>query len=262
MMHWIQKDGIPYLQFPRLSQVAGVRHAVFLRFSNNEQGSRQSFNLGLNCGDRDDLVWDHRRQAKTVLGLEAMVLARQLHSDQVRTWPAEDLLEGPKLGIDHVSLAGDALVTALPGHALFIQTADCQSVFIADPHQSVVANIHCGWRGSISNIIGRTVDLMAERYSCRREDMRSAIGPSLGPCCAEFINYRTEIPGKFWHYKLAADHFDFWRISLDQLVASGVPEGQVEISHICTRCNPHLFYSYRGERRTGRFAAVIGLEPR
>jgi copper oxidase (laccase) domain-containing protein len=46
---------------------------------------------------------------------------------------------------------------------------------------------------------------------------------------------------------------------LDQLVAAGVPKAHVEISHFCTRCNPHLFFSYRGEGKTGRFAAVIGL---
>ena len=31
-------------------------------------------------------------------------------------------------------------------------------------------------------------------------------------------------------------------------------------SGICTRCNPHLFFSYRAARQTGRFAALIGLD--
>jgi hypothetical protein len=38
-----------------------------------------------------------------------------------------------------------------------VQVADCQSVFLYDPFQKVVANVHSGWRGSIKNVIGRAV---------------------------------------------------------------------------------------------------------
>jgi YfiH family protein len=258
-MYWKKKNGLAYLQFPRLSQVPGVQHAIFLRYKDGRSDLRSSFNLGLGCGDHDDQVWGHRRQASAMLDMDTMVLARQVHGDQVRMWPSKDAPSTSKSDPDHVFLSGDALVSGHSGQALFIQTADCQSVLMADPRRSVVANIHCGWRGSIANIIGRTVDLMAEQYGSRREDLHCAIGPSLGPCCAEFIHYRDEFPENFWPYRLSANRFDFWRISLDQLVAAGVPKAHVEISHFCTRCNPHLFFSYRGEGKTGRFAAVIGL---
>jgi len=138
--------------------------------------------------------------------------------------------------------------------------ADCQSILLYDPIQKVIANVHCGWRGSTKNIAGRTVDVMNKRFGCNRRDLIAGISPSLGPCCAEFVNYRSEIPQKFWRYKSANDHFDFWALSREQLIAAGLLRENIETGGICTKCNTDAFFSYRGEGQTGRFASVIGLK--
>jgi copper oxidase (laccase) domain-containing protein len=90
--------------------------------------------------------------------------------------------------------------------------------------------------------------------------MLAGIGPSLGPCCAEFINYREEIPQVYWRYKDADHNFDFWSLSREQLLHAGVPAKNIETSRICTRCRTDEFFSYRAAKTTGRFAAVIGLK--
>jgi copper oxidase (laccase) domain-containing protein len=123
----------------------------------------------------------------------------------------------------------------------------------------VIANVHCGWRGSVKNILGQTVRVMNKCFQCDSSDLVAGIGPSLGPCCAEFINYRKEIPEIFWCYKSADNHFDFWALSRDQLVGAGVLRENIENSSICTKCNSATFFSYRAERQTGRFASVIGI---
>jgi YfiH family protein len=153
----------------------------------------------------------------------------------------------------------DALVTAARGRYLTIQVADCQAVMVYDPVRRVVANIHSGWRGSIGNIIGRTLQEMTTAFGTAAGDLIAAIGPSLGPCCAEFVHYRKEIPRSFWPYKNTDHHFNFWAISHDQLCEAGVPTGHIFTSKLCTRCHTDRFFSYRGEGTTGRFAAVIGL---
>jgi YfiH family protein len=163
---------------------------------------------------------------------------------------------------DHISNtapSADALISAAPGKTLAIQTADCQAVLLYDPVRKAVANIHSGWRGSIQNIVGLTVQAMIKRFGSDPKDIVAGIGPSLGPCCAEFIHYRTEIPKEFWPYKNASDYFDFWKLSHDQLTDAGVPGGHILTSNLCTRCRTGLFFSYRKEKTTGRFAAVIGI---
>ena len=112
---------------------------------------------------------------------------------------------------------------------------------------------------SKGRILGRTVAAMQARFGCRPHNVHAGIGPSLGPCCAQFVNYRTEIPRPLWRYRGAGDLFDFWALSRDQLTAAGVPRQQVTVSGMCTRCRTDLFFSYRGEKTTGRFAAVIGV---
>jgi hypothetical protein len=154
---------------------------------------------------------------------------------------------------------GDAIVTDIRKKFLVIQVADCQSVIIYDPLRQVIANAHCGWRGSIKNIIGKTIKVMTGKFGCNPYDMVAGICPSLGPCCAEFINYKKEFPERLWKYKDSANNFNFWSLSTDQLCNAGVLIKNIYSSQICTKCNENLFFSFRKQKTTGRIATVIGL---
>ncbi len=256
-MQWKCNHSVHYLQFGGLAALPGVWHGIFPRYALEKDGRRRSFNIGLNGNPTASQVLFNRRQMLATSGCREVVFARQVHGADVAPW------EGPAMqtaAAETHYLSGDALVTDATGVALVIQTADCQSVVMADPVRRVVANVHSGWRGSIQNVLARTVAVMKARYGCRPEDIAAGIGPSLGPCCAEFLNYRDEIPERYWAYRRAGDLFDFWRMSADQLAAAGVLREHIEISGICTRCNLHLFFSYRGEgKAAGRFGAMVGL---
>lgn len=253
-MKWIQSHGLTYLQFPALSELPGFFHGIFLRQSRDSQGNREELNLGLGCGTPEDRVRHNRRRMLEIFGNNRPgIYARQVHGDQVGVWKAAPASTDP------IRIDGDALVTAQTAGALVILTADCQSVIIIDPAKKAVANIHSGWRGSIGNIVGRTVDIMAAEFGCLPGDLVCGIGPSLGPCCAEFINYRREIPRSLWKYRLNGNYFDFWQISMDQLIAAGVKKQNIGMSGLCTKCNQHHFFSYRGNPHDGRFASVVGI---
>ena len=247
--------------FPALLRCLGSPMAFFLRNAAGHDGKTVPFNLGLACGTPEGDVWHNRQRALSLLGNHALgVFARQVHGGQVAIWDAGCNVR-PEAVHRAVRLDGDALITAKASALLIIQVADCQPVVVIDPVQRVVANIHSGWRGSIQNIIGATIEKMVRVHGCCAAHLVCGIGPSLGPCCAEFVHFRDEIPEPFWRYRRHADHFDFWQISVDQLVAAGVPADNISVSGMCTRCNPHLFFSYRQERSTGRFASVVGIRP-
>jgi len=253
-MDWIQKRGLNYLQFPMLSNLPVFFHGIFLRQTTDRLGMSEDFNLGMGCGTPEDQVWFNRQLMLDAFGKDHVgIYARQIHGTQVGIWDSTPTSAGV------IHLDGDALVTQQASGALVILTADCQSVIAIDPVKRVTANIHSGWRGSVGNIIGRTIETMAAEFACRPQDLVCGIGPSLGPCCAEFINYRQEIPQSFWGYRYPGDYFDFWQISVDQLAAAGVRKQNISVAGICTKCNQHLFFSYRGNSKAGRFAAVVGL---
>jgi YfiH family protein len=253
-MDWIQDRGLVYLQFPTISKLPGFFHGIFLRQAPDRQSGSEEFNLGIGCGTPEAKVWFNRQRMLDAFGKGHVgIYARQIHGTQVGVWNSKPTSAAV------MRLDGDALVTAQATGALVILTADCQSVIIIDPIKMVVANIHSGWRGSIGNIIGRTVEAMAAEFACRPKDLVCGIGPSLGPCCAQFINFRREIPRSMWRYRHPGDCFDFWQISTDQLAGAGVSRQKISVAGICTKCNQHLFFSYRGDSHTGRFAAVVGI---
>jgi YfiH family protein len=250
-----QKDDLFFLQFARLNRVENLCHAVFLRQGGHSQAAFASLNISNNIGDTQPVVSQNRELICRVLGTRKLVFADQNHGDHVLK-VTEAVLGDGELTFNAGS--GDAMLTNSRAH-LVIQTADCQAIMLVDPKRHVVANVHAGWRGSIANIIGKTIFSMTTEYGCRPEDIIAAIGPSLGPCCAEFIHYRREIPKRLWMYKNRHQHFNFWAISRDQLQEAGILSDHIETASICTRCNPQLFFSYRAARVTGRFANVVGF---
>jgi YfiH family protein len=251
------KNGASFYRFENLARFPEIRHGIFTRRFGYSTGPFESLNVSFGLGDKKSNVKENRRVIARVIGGNNLIYAHQVHGDKVLVLNPEKLVfEGNS---EQVLGTGDALVTDASGKFLTIQLADCQSILLYDANRGVVANIHSGWRSSIRNIAGRTVRVMQKHFKCRSADIIAGIGPSLGPCCAEFVNYQKEIPEKFWQYKAANDHFDFWAISSDQLVAAGVPRENIEVGNICTRCNTAVFFSYRGEGRTGRFASVIGF---
>lgn len=222
---------------------------MFTRNGGFSKEPYSSLNLSLSVGDDEGAIKRNRSLVSMCMDDCELVFTRQMHDADVIVISRSNFFP----------FVGDALVSDLENRMLAIKIADCQSVLMYDPVRNVVANVHSGWRGSIKNIIGGTIGVMKERFGCGPSDIFAGISPSLGPCCAEFINYEKEISEQFWKYRDSANHFDFWRISADQLCGAGVMPENIYSSGICTKCNTDLFFSYRGEKTTGRFAAVIGL---
>ena len=252
----VEREGVVYFQFAGLNEFSELDHRVFSRTGGRSQAPFDELNVAYSVGDRPEDVRQNRRLVAKAGDCRYTVYANQVHGVEVLIYTGS----GAAAAMTDRPRSGDALITDIPGLALAIQVADCQAILLYDSVRRVVANVHSGWRGSVNDIAGKTVAAMADHFGCRGADMVAAIGPSLGPCCAEFSNYRTEIPEAFWKYMDKANHFDFWKISFDQLIAAGLKPENIHSGGLCTRCGTDHFYSYLGEaRHTGRFAAVIGL---
>jgi YfiH family protein len=276
-----QKNGISFFEFPKLASLSGILHGVFTRKDGKSKGPFRSLNVSFGVGDDSQNVIENRKIISRCINEKDLVFLDQVHSTRIivfskehhlyRVFDTDGCFKGEYLEVSDAQLdtfgiesecrfEADAIVTDIPGKFLVIQVADCQSVIIYDPVRKVVANVHSGWRGSINNIIGRTLKVMESYFGCCPRDIVAGIGPSLGPCCAEFVNFKKEIPETFWKYKNSTNHFDFWSISSDQLCEAGVLFENVDLSRMCTKCDLNRFFSYRGEGTTGRFAALIGLK--
>jgi len=246
------------LTHPNLSLIENVQHHVFSRHGGCSKGHYASLNLSLGVGDDIDTVYQNRRILLEHTQSACLAFMNQVHGNQVLTVDQQSFSGGvPE--ILHAG-TGDALITNISRVALVVLVADCQAVLIADPVKSVVANVHVGWRGNVNNILCRTIQEMYNRFGCNPEVLRVGISPSLGPCCAEFVNFASEIPEMYWQHKDRQDRFDLWALSSEQLVLGGVPPENIHVSGICTRCRTDRYFSYRASKITGRFAAVIQIK--
>ena len=254
------QNGVSYYQFKNLAACSGIEHRIFTRNGGHSQPPFASLNVCYGIGDTQKNVSANRSVISHTMATGRLVFVRQVHGCEIA------VLGRNRKKRDNTSagqaVIADALVTDLDGKNLVIQVADCQAVLLYEHARRVIANVHCGWRGSVQNIIGQTIEVMKQHFGCRASRIKAGIGPSLGPCCAEFINYRKEIPREFWRYMGLNAHFDFWSLSKDQMIQAGMAEINIEPSAICTRCHTDDFFSYRAARTTGRFAAVIGLTER
>lgn len=238
-----------------VSPLLRVPHAMFCRAGGTSDEPFAALNLGDHFGDVAERVRVNRERALAALGLQRLVAVKQVHADRVLT-------VDPSHG-DASPEGYDAMISTLRGTGLLIQQADCQAILLAAPDQGVVAAIHCGWRGSVQDIIGTTIRCLRERHGLSPAALTAAISPSLGPCCAEFVNYRHELPAWMHDYQVRPLYFDFWAISGQQLAASGVRPENIDIAGLCTCCSLQ-FFSYRRAVKTangvtGRNGSIIGL---
>jgi YfiH family protein len=247
---------VPFFSFPGLSQHPDLAHFVFTRHGGVSDSAFRSLNVSVSTGDSQNNVETNLSMIREITGAASLRFMNQVHGKNIALVRESTLREGG------APFAADAMITDAPGAALLVKQADCQAVIVYDPERKAVANVHCGWRGNTSGILGDVVAAMEVEFGCDPSRLRAAIGPSLGPCCAEFTTYREIFPESFRRFMVRDNYFDLWAVSRSQLAASGLKEDHIESAGWCTRCRTDLFYSHRGEGNTGRFATVVMLKPR
>jgi len=157
--------------------------------------------------------------------------------------------------------AGDGLWTTTPGEPIGVRVADCVPILLAGLADDTpwVAALHAGWRGAVGGILRRGVSLFLERGG-RPEELVWALGPAIRRCHfevgPEVIQAARKDPA--WHEDLATQDpsgngfFDLHGFLRAQALDLGMDPAKDGSILRCTRCEPDLFYSYRGGDTEGR----------
>ena len=250
------ENSVPFYKFQRLAEFAELEHIIFTRLGGVSAPPFASLNVSYDTGDEAIKVRENLRRVRAAANCSSLIYARQNHSSNIVVLRHYPLLEPQVL---YPFRGKDGFITQLPDILMMIKVADCQAIFLYDPSNMVVSIIHAGWRGSVKNILGNAVRLMRTELHCDPREIIAGIGPSLGPCCSEFRHWQQELPPSFARFQSKQNHFDFWAISRYQLLEAGLLRENIEVARLCTKCHHEIFYSYRGEGETGRFAMAIGI---
>lgn len=179
----------------------------------------------------------------------------------------------------------DGLLTETAGQAVWVCTADCTPVLIADVGTGQVAAIHAGWRGTALEIVPKAIARLQAQGS-QLADLRIAMGPAIAgdvyqvsttvaaqvgatvlPDLADepaatveeleqtaTIDAQDDILAalKQLPQSPVLDDPEPGRVRLDvrqvnvlQMERLGIAPEQMAIAPYCTYQNPDLFFSYR-----------------
>lgn len=253
------------IKAPDLAAMPGIAHGYFTRQGGVSQGIYGSLNIGLGSGDDREAVLENRRRIAGELGTapERLISPHQYHSAEAvvadRAWAPGS---GPK---------ADALVTAEPGLAIAISTADCGPLLFCDPEARVIGAAHAGWRGALHGVIEATLAAM-ESLGARTNRVTAVLGPTISASAyevgGEFVErFLTEDAASERHFSPSerAGHamFDLPGYIVGRLRAAGVRRAG-DLS-LCTYDDEERFFSYRrathrGEPDYGRLMSAIVLK--
>ncbi len=229
---------------PALSNLAGLRHAFFTRDGGVSKGIYAGLNGGIGSDDDPADVAENRKRMAEAMGVEAdhFLTVHQIHSPDVAVATAPWATESrPR---------ADAMVTATPGIALGVTTADCGPVLFADPKARVIGGAHAGWKGAFTGVLENTIAEM-EKLGAHRDDITVAIGPLIRQPSyevgAEFVARFTDTDPAFASFFIPSSReghsmFDLGGFIRMRLESAGIT--QIDDTGIDTYPDEQLF-SYR-----------------
>jgi polyphenol oxidase len=252
------------LQSARLArgQNAGIAHGFFTRAGGISEGIYQGLNVGLGSHDNRDHVLENRRRVAGWFGINDTHLAtvHQVHSPDVVAVSTPFDVERPQV---------DAMVTATPGLALGVLSADCGPILFADPTHRVIGAAHAGWKGALTGVLENTIEAMIA-LGAKRESIVATLGPSIsanayevGPEFVERFIAHDSTYSAFFTPSAKPGHamFDLPGLTVKRLRGAGI---EADMLGICTYGDSQSFFSCRrtthaGEPDYGRQVSAIYL---
>jgi YfiH family protein len=195
--------------------------------------------------------------------------AKQVHGDRVI---AVSEIQTERLnGIPEAPWPlADGVLTEKSKQSVWVASADCTPVLIADRATGRVAAIHAGWRGTAKRIVPGAIARFLE-WGSKLENLRIALGPAIsGPVYQVSRDVAAEVgrslvardrvlsPEQILEQlsQLSAPpilsdpqpgrvRLDVRRVNVLQLEGLGFAPAQIAVAPYCTYQQPEYFFSYR-----------------
>lgn len=202
----------------------------------------------------------------TALHPEAQVYRlRQVHGNIVLT--ASEIERAMMQQDEPERPPGDGILTEQPLQSVWVCSADCTPVLIADQKTGQAAAVHAGWRGTGAKIVPTAIARLLNSGS-RVADLRIAMGPAI---TGEVYQVSETVAAEVGASIVAADsteailealqqlpnspilddphpgrvRLDVRRINALQMENLGIDSEQIAIAPHCTYQESERFFSYR-----------------
>lgn len=252
-----------------LNKYNKIAHFCTTRQGGTSVGNYASFNLSPFSGDDLHAVAQNKSRLGGWLGIDTdkIILPFQTHGTEVKEIADRffDLADEEK---SEYLNGVDAIFTRVPKVCIGISTADCVPILFYDPTKQIVAAAHAGWRGTCGRIAEKTINALAETYSCHPSDVLVTIGPSISPKVYEvgqevvdnFERAGFDIP-EILEVRNKSIYLDLWKANQQSLLKAGIAAENIEVAGICTFAEHERFFSARRLGiKSGRLLSGIMLK--
>lgn len=242
----------------------GIKH-LFTTIKDDGLGREVDYSFRLK--EREEILENYGKVSEFFnIPLSNFVKSTQIHEDNIVKITPYHM--GMGILKETVLDNADGIYTVSSDIPLCIFSADCVPILIADKKKRLVGAVHAGWRGTGKNIAGKAIKLFVKEYGISPEDIICAIGPSIGQCCFEVSEEVITTLDKVYHSREFCYKKENGKYQLDLkgfnkalIIREGVPEENIEICPLCTKCESEYFHSHRRSGdKAGRNAGFITLE--
>ena len=249
-----------YINIKKLEKIINL--GFFKSTGGVSTGNYSSLNCSKSNRDNKNSVDRNINISINQLGVKnkKLKLISQIHSDKIFFITKKNYKN---------KIYGDGLISQDKNFALGVLTADCAPIFIFDKKKSIICCLHSGWRGTLKNIVGKTIRKF-ETKKIKLNDIIAVIGPCLGMQNYEvdknfkikFIN-KNRYYFKFFKSKNKnKDLFDLRSLINFQLKCQGV--GNIYNIKKDTYKHSQSFFSHRrsihqNKVNTGRMINIISF---
>lgn len=226
------------------------------------------YNMSYN-GIDDKQVLQNRIELASRLhtDLSHMVATYQQHTTNFKEVTLKDGGRG-MYSRDDALIGYDAMYTRDRNLWLYSFHADCCPVLLYCRDQKIVAEIHSGWKGTVSEIVGKVTKHLIDNENCYPAEIYAYIGPSINQenfeakdDIIDMVKQMSFETSSF--YKLKDDGaylLDSKGLIKQQLLNLGVKETNITVSPYCTIKDEDLFFSYRRNKTPHRNITCICLK--
>jgi hypothetical protein len=180
--------------------------------------------------------------------------------------------------------SADGLMTQQALQAVWVASADCTPVLIADAKTGQVAAVHAGWRGTALKIVPQAIARLQAQGS-QISDLHIALGPAIagkvyqvsaqvGTEVGSSIVINQEVESVLDSLQQLPDspllpdshpqrvRLDIRRVISLQLEQLGISPEQVAIAPHCTYQEPESFFSYRRDQlKKVQWSGIVSINP-
>ena len=264
----INAEATPYISYDILDNEEFCTAGMSTRLGGVSKGCFESMNLGFTRGDKKEDVYQNFVLLGKSAGFtpEDVCLPNQCHLSNVRVVTEKD--RGSGILTSKIEEPYDAQITNVPGIVLITYGADCDPLYFSDSEHKCVGLAHAGWRGTRLNIAEATLKAMKEQYGTEPSKVKAVIGPSI---CQNCYEVSADVANEFKGYsskvfrQISEEKFllNLWQANKENLLSAGVPEENIVVSGLCTKCYHELLFSHRYHHdQRGANAAFIFVKDR